>query len=75
MVVATQGSSAAPTDVATFNALMEALDPEVRAAIDDVDRTLIRLSLQQSPWDRLRSASRMAEALTRLRDAATSQGG
>ncbi len=55
--------------------LIEALDPEVRAAIDDVDRTLIALALQQSPWDRLRSASRMAQTLARLRDAIATQGG
>ncbi|HEX3474481.1 MAG TPA: hypothetical protein VHT91_05535 [Kofleriaceae bacterium] len=59
----------------TIKALIEALDPEVRAAIDDVDRTLIALALQQSPWDRLRSASRMAETLARIRDAIASQGG
>jgi hypothetical protein len=49
--------------------LVANLDPEVRAAIDDVDRTLILLALQQSPWNRLRSASRMAQTLGRLRDA------
>jgi hypothetical protein len=53
--------------------LIDALDPEVRAAIDDVDRTLIWLSLAQSPWNRLRSASRMAQTLGRLRDALASQ--
>jgi len=37
----------------TMEALIEALDPEVRAAIDDVDRTLITRSLQQSAWERL----------------------
>jgi len=52
-----------------------AVDPEVRAAIDDVDRTLIALSLEQSPWNRLRSASRMAQTLARLRDALASQRG
>lgn len=55
--------------------LIEALDPEVRAAIADVDRTLITLSLEQSPWCRLRSASKMAQSLARIRDAATSQRG
>jgi hypothetical protein len=54
---------------------MDALDPEVREAVNDVDRTLIHLSLQQSPWDRLRSASRMAQTLARIRDAAASQRG
>jgi hypothetical protein len=42
--------SALPTDKPTLAALIEALDPEVRAASDDVARTLIVLSLQQSPW-------------------------
>jgi hypothetical protein len=64
-----------PTEASTLEALIEALDPEVRAAIDDVDRTLIALSLQQSPWDRLGAASRMAQVLARIRDAAASQRG
>jgi hypothetical protein len=71
--MAAQGPGAAPTEQPTLAALIEALDPEVRAAIDDVDRTLIALTLQQSPWDRLRSASRMAQALARIRDAMASQ--
>jgi hypothetical protein len=58
---------------ARLASLIEALDPEVRDAIADVDRTLIVLSLGQSPWDRLRSASRSARELSRIRDAA-SQG-
>ena len=65
----------AASEAPTIEALIEAVDPEVRAAIDDVDRTLIALSLQQSPWDRLRSASRMAQTLVRIRDAIASQGG
>lgn len=56
-----------------MEALIEALDPEVRAAIDDVDRTLITRSLQQSPWERLGYAFRTARYLARLRDAAASQ--
>jgi acyl-CoA reductase-like NAD-dependent aldehyde dehydrogenase len=59
----------------TIEELIEALDPEVRAAIDDVDSTLIALSLAQSPWNRLRSATRMAQTLSRIRDAIASQGG
>jgi hypothetical protein len=55
-------------------ALVENLDPEVRDAIDDVDRTLIALALSQSPWDRLRSASRTMKALVRIRDAAAPEG-
>jgi hypothetical protein len=65
-------ASGAPTT--TIEALIEALDPEIRAAVDDVDRTLIALSLQQSPWSRLRSATRMAKTLGRLRRALASQG-
>jgi hypothetical protein len=64
----------ATTVEATIDALIEALDPEIRAAIDDVDRTLIALSLQQSPWSRLRSATKMAQTLGRLRRALASQG-
>jgi hypothetical protein len=68
------GAAPSPSEAPTIEALIEALDPEVRAAIDDVDRTLIALSLQQSPWDRLRSASRMSQTLARIRDAIASQG-
>jgi len=57
----------------TLAVLIANLSPEVRDAIADVDRTLITISLQQSPWDRLRSASRMAQALARIGDAAASQ--
>lgn len=64
-----------PPQVPTIEELIEALDPDVRAAIDDVDRTLIVLSLQQSPWERLGSASQMARVLARIRDAAASQRG
>lgn len=53
--------------------LLDALSPDVRDAIDDVDRGLIALTLQQTPWERLRSASRMAQALARIREAAASQ--
>jgi hypothetical protein len=69
-----RAADASPSEAPTVEALIEALDPEVRAAIDDVDRTLIALALQQSPWDRLRSASRMAQTLDRIRDAIASQG-
>ena len=72
MVARTSG--APPAKAPTIEALIEAVDPEVRAAIDDVDRTLITLSLQQSPWERLRSASQMAQTLARIRDAMTPQG-
>lgn len=73
-VMAETTASEQPAAVPSIAALIEALDPDVRAAIADVDETLIDLSLQQSPWDRLRSASRMAQTLARMADAATSQG-
>jgi hypothetical protein len=73
--MATQFPETPPMAELTVEALIEALDPECRAAIDDVDRTLIALSLQQSPLSRLRSASRMAQTLGRLRDALASQRG
>jgi hypothetical protein len=59
--------------MSTLAALIEAVDPEVRDAIADVDVTLIELSLQQSPWERRRCASQMAQTLARLADAAASQ--
>jgi hypothetical protein len=70
-----QAPDAPPTAAPTLDELIAAVDPEVRAAIDDVDRTLISLSLERSPWNRLRSASRMAQTLARLRDALASQRG
>ena len=73
--MAARPAGASPSGAPTIEVLIEALDPEVRAAIDDVDRTLIALALQQSPWDRLRSASRMAQTLARNSDAIASQGG
>ena len=73
--MAARAAGASPSEAPTIESLIEALDPEVRAAIDDVDRTLIALALQRSPWDRLRSASRMAQTLAKLRDAIAPQGG
>ena len=73
--MAARAAGASPSEAPTIEALIEVIESEVRAAIDDVDRTLIALALQQSPWDRLRSASRMAQTLARIRDAIASQGG
>ncbi|MBI4956500.1 MAG: hypothetical protein HY908_31075 [Myxococcales bacterium] len=56
----------------SLDRLIAALDPEVRAAIGDVDRALIRLTLAMSPWERLRSASEMAQTLARYRREAPS---
>jgi hypothetical protein len=75
--MAAQRPAVLPTlpEVPTLASLIDELDAEVREAINDVDRTLIHLSLRQSPWDRLRSAARMAQTLARIRDAAASQRG
>jgi hypothetical protein len=51
------------------------LDAEIRAAIDDVDRSLVRLALAQTPRDRIRSSSNMMRTLMRLRRARTSVSG
>jgi hypothetical protein len=48
--------------------ILEGLDSEVRAAVGEVDRSLIRFALALSPRDRLRSASNMMRTLMRLRD-------
>jgi hypothetical protein len=48
--MAARAADASPSQAPTIETLIEALDPEVPAAIDDVDRTLIALVLQQSPW-------------------------
>ena len=50
-----------------LDTLVASLDPDVRDAVADVDRSLIHLSLAQSPRDRLRSASNMARTLARFR--------
>ena len=58
-----------------LDTLVASLDPDVRDAVGDVDRSLIRLSLEQSPRDRLRSASNMARTLVRFRrEAPPSEG-
>lgn len=51
-------------------ALIEALDPDVREAVGDVDRSLIQLTLAMSPWERLRSAGEMAQTLASYHRAA-----
>jgi hypothetical protein len=56
-----------PVDPQRLAALVEALDQEVRDAVADVDRSLIHLMLQQSPRERVRSASNMMRTLTRYR--------
>jgi len=42
-------------------------DPEVRAAVQDVDQSLLDWTLSLTPLDRLRSASNAARALKRFK--------
>jgi hypothetical protein len=58
-LLAAPASGIPSAEAPTVEALIEALDPEVRAAIDDVDRTLIALSLRR---ERLRFAHSWSES-------------
>lgn len=40
--------------VARVHAMLAARDPELLAAVDEVDRTLIRAWLARDPWERVR---------------------
>ena len=46
-----------------LRALVGALDPDLLAAEDDVDRTLIVLALERSPLERVRFAQQMLKTL------------
>ena len=50
------------------------LDPLILAAAREVDVTLIDWALELSPLERLRACSNAANALGRLRDAASTTG-
>ena len=63
-----------PAAQPTIEELIANLDPEVRAALADVDVTLIDLTLAMTPSERLRSATRTAQYLSRIADALASQG-
>ncbi len=54
--------------------ILASLDPEMQQAVAEVDRSLIRLSLAQSPRDRLRSASNMMRSLVRFGRVPSSAG-
>lgn len=47
------------------------VDPEVAAAVDDVDLSLLRASLELSPFERLQACSRATAALARFRHVAS----
>lgn len=60
--------SETPTEqLARLKALVLALDPDVLAAIDDVDRSLVQASLALSPFQRLEVSFAMLEGLRRFR--------
>jgi hypothetical protein len=47
--------------------LLQRMDPELIAAVSEVDETLIRLALQRSPFERLRAGVAMARFASRFR--------
>jgi hypothetical protein len=51
--------------VARIRAMLAERDPDVLAAVDDVDRTLIHSTLRLDPLDRVRSSTHNAEVLAR----------
>jgi hypothetical protein len=55
-----------PTNIHKTLAWLREHDPDVIAAVADVDRTLITLTLAQPPMERLRSAWGAAATLERL---------
>lgn len=46
---------------------LAAHDPDVLLAVDEVDRSLIRLTLSQAPLERVRSSAASAATLARFR--------
>jgi hypothetical protein len=44
-------------DMRVLRQMLEDLDPDVAAAVDDVDRSLIAISLDQTPLERVVSAN------------------
>lgn len=51
----------------TSTELLEQMDPELVAAVAEVDATLIQLALQRSPFERLRAGVAMARFASRFR--------
>ncbi len=61
-------AASAPQDLGpVVERILASLDPELRQAVTEVDRSLVRLSLSMSPRERLRSASNILRTLTRFR--------
>ena len=53
--------------VAAVRAMLAARDPDVLAAVDDVDRTLIVSALARDPWERVRESAANARYMMELR--------
>ena len=56
-----------------IEAMLAERNPELLAAADEIDQTLIDWSLSLSPWDRLRACSRATRALLGWRPGTPSQ--
>lgn len=69
---ASRPAPAAPTQAEALAALLADLavhDPDVLLAVDEVDRSLIHLTLALSPLERVRTSAAAAATLDRLRRA------
>ena len=60
-----------PSRAADLERSLAERDPELLAAADEVDVTLLRWSLSLSPLERLRACTKATRALERLRYAST----
>jgi hypothetical protein len=58
-------------DMRALRQMLEDLDPDVSAAVDDVDRSLIALSLERTPLERVESSQQMLAALMSFRHVGT----
>jgi hypothetical protein len=50
-------------DMRALRQMLEDLDPDVAAAVDDVDRSLIAITLDQTPLERVESSQQMLATL------------
>lgn len=59
-------SRAMQSQSSEVRALLAERDPELLLAIDEVDRTLIRSSLDHAPWERLRDSFEQHDTLQEM---------
>lgn len=64
---------AAVPEIAEVIAHLQAHDPEVLAAVADVDRSLIWAAMRRTPWENLAECARMVNSLVSLRERATTR--